>query len=188
MAPIFACRPPHWEYAKLARWLIHANDWGVVSTTSQHLGNNIAFGNAVSYSDGPLGDSTGRLLFYLTLMDATAQDLEKNPMATLTVCEAQLPGACRGVDPEDPTCAKLSITGNLAPVPEDGIEEAKKMLFARHPDMAGWPAGHAFKIYELKPTTLRLLDYYGGPHDISPEDYFRANGRDENQSVYLHES
>lgn len=30
----------------------------------------------VSYSDGPPGQATGRLLFYLTTMDATAFDLE----------------------------------------------------------------------------------------------------------------
>lgn len=44
-------------------------------------------------------------------MDATAVDLASNNNATLTVCQAQiLPGGCME-DAEDPTCAKLSITG-----------------------------------------------------------------------------
>ena len=34
--------------------------------------------------------------------------------------------------------------------------------------------------YELHIATVRLLDYYGGPHDITPEAYFAAKlgGRD----------
>lgn len=32
--------------------------------------------NLVSYSDGPKGASTGRLLYYLTPLDATAVDLQ----------------------------------------------------------------------------------------------------------------
>ena len=116
-------------------------------------------------------------------MDATAQDLAGNPIATLTICEASIPGACENIDPEDPTCAKLSVTGALEFVPEEEVEEAKHLLFARHPDMAGWPAGHAFKVYELKPSTLRLLDYYGGPHDITPEDYFKAHGDDDHHEL-----
>ncbi|KAL4431947.1 hypothetical protein ABPG77_000214 [Micractinium sp. CCAP 211/92] len=119
--------------------------------------------------------ATGRLLFYLTIMDATAQDLEANSTATLSLFEGQLAGACTGVDPEDPTCAKISITGRLEPVPEAGLEEAQQLLFARHPQMADWPAGHAFRIYELHMATARLLDWYGGAHDISPADYFAAD-------------
>lgn len=49
----------------MARWLVHSNTWGVVSTTSRHLGG-VAFGNVASYSDGPRGQPTGRLLFYLS--------------------------------------------------------------------------------------------------------------------------
>lgn len=158
----------------MARWLVHQTDWGVVSTLSRHLGG-APFGNVVSHADGPPCRSTGRLLFYLTIMDATAQDLERNCSASLALLEGQLAGACRGVDPEDPTCAKLSITGRLELVPEAGIEEARQLLFARHPQMADWPAGHSFRIYELHMATARLLDWYGGPHDITPAEYFAAD-------------
>jgi hypothetical protein len=108
--PLPACRPQYTEYARMARWLVHQNEWGTVSTISRHL-EGAPFGNALSFADGPRCRPTGRLLFYLTSMDATAQDLQHNSTASLTLCEAQLAGACQGIDPEDPTCAKLSITG-----------------------------------------------------------------------------
>jgi Pyridoxamine 5'-phosphate oxidase len=60
--------------------------------------------NVVSYSDGPVWDSTGRLLFYLTKMDATACDLAQDSSATLALSESQLPGACNGTDPEVGLC------------------------------------------------------------------------------------
>lgn len=71
----------------------------------------MAFGNALSFADGPRCRPTGRLIFYLSPMDATMQDLEKCSNASLTVHEAQLPGACRRVDPESPLCAKLTVSG-----------------------------------------------------------------------------
>jgi len=81
-------RPPHTDHARLARWFVHASEWGVVSTVSVHLGG-VAFGNAVSVSDGARGGGggggTGRLLFYLSPLDATAQDLASNGSATLTL-------------------------------------------------------------------------------------------------------
>lgn len=107
-------------------------------------------------------------------MDATAQDLAASAAATLTICEAALPGGCVGVDPEDPTCAKLALSGELRPVEGAGLEEARALLFARHPQMRGWPAGHAFRVYELELVALRLLDWYGGARDIAPADFLAA--------------
>lgn len=108
-------------------------------------------------------------------MDATAQDVEYNQNATFTLSEAQLQGSCIGIDPEDPTCAKISISGSLDPVAEQDIEYAQLMLFSRHPAMKQWPQGHQFRAYELNITTMRLLDFYGGPHDISPQEYFDSS-------------
>ncbi|EFN53152.1 hypothetical protein CHLNCDRAFT_136925 [Chlorella variabilis] len=170
-------RPQYTDYAKMARWLVHQLEWGTVSTISRHLGGT-PFGNALSFGDGPRCQPTGRLLFYLTTMDATAQDLAYNSNASLTICEAQLEGSCSGVDPEDPTCAKLSLSGSLERVPAGQVEEAERLLFSRHPDMRGWPAGHAFHIYELHIATARLLDWFGGAHDISAPEYFAAELRD----------
>lgn len=179
LLPLVGCRPLNTaperieSPALVARWLAHSVDWGTISTTSVHLGG-AAFGNVASLSDGPPGCSTGRLLFYLTSMDATAQDLEANSTASLTICEAQLPGGCTGIDPEDPTCAKLSVSGRLERVPPEALPLAEDLLFSRHPAMRSWPADHGFHVYELHPVTLRLLDHYGGAKDLTPEEYFAA--------------
>jgi hypothetical protein len=170
-------RPAHDDHARLARWLVHSADWGVLSTLSTHL-QGVPYGNAVSLSDGPAGGGgTGRLLFYLTAMDATAQDAAVNSSATLTLCEAQLPGGCSGVDPEDPTCAKLAISGRLSAVPllpAEALRHAEELLFSRHPAMQSWPPDHGFRVYELQPAAIRLLDWYGGPRDLTPDEYWHG--------------
>lgn len=98
-------KPDIKQHAEFARWLVHANDWGVLSTISRHL-DGAPYGHVVSYSDGPVDKSTGRLLFYLTTMDASTQDLQKDSRASLTICEAQLVEGCGTTDPE------VNVTGS----------------------------------------------------------------------------
>ena len=87
---------------------------------------------------------------------------------SLTVAQAALAGSC-DKDAEDPTCAKVllsqhccctaqafssqawvlqvTILGTLEPVEgEADIGEAQQLLFLRHPEMRGWPAGHNFRL------------------------------------------
>ena len=47
---------------------------------------------------------------------------------------------------QDPTCAKLSISGEMRKVPSEQLEEAQELLFSRHPAMKDWPAGHNFEM------------------------------------------
>lgn len=54
--------------------------------------------------------------------------------------------ACSLHGMQDPTCAKLSISGRMRRVPKRGLEEAERLLFARHPAMRDWPAGHQFSV------------------------------------------
>lgn len=49
---------------------------------------------------------------------------------------------------QDPTCAKLTISGFLGPVPEEEVPSAEEIMFSRHPAMAKWPAGHQFQLWE----------------------------------------
>lgn len=171
-------RPDYTMHAEMARWLVHVNGWGTLSTTSRDLSTanqTVAFGNIVSYSDGPNDRSTGRLLFYLTRLDATAYDLQENNAATLSIAEAQIHGACRNIDVEDPTCAKVALSGLVDEVPAVGRREAEELLFARHPDMKLWPKGHDFRIYEMQVISIRLLDFYGGAAYINPRAYYDAD-------------
>jgi hypothetical protein len=160
----------------MCRWLVHESDWGVLSTATAATG--APYGGVVSVSDGAPGEPTGRLLFYLTPMDATTHNLEasQDGASALVVAEAALSTGCGGADPESPVCAKVTALGRTRRVPDDGgaAATAREMLFARHPEMADWPADHGFAPYEMEVEELHLLDFFGGMHVVAPADYFAA--------------
>lgn len=171
--------------AERARWLVHQATWGVVSTTSVHL-KGTAFGGVTSFSDGvglSAENATGRLFFYLSTLDVQYKDFLANPIASLTVSDASLPflyqqgkqQECAGADPEDPTCARITFTGNMTALPDGADKElAQGALFSKHPQMSQWPGGHGFVFHELKVESIFFLDNYGGSVPLSAADYYNA--------------
>lgn len=168
--------PPHQETARTARYIAHNSDWGVLSTIStQERIKGIPFGNIFSVSDGPLGNSTGILYFYVTPMDDSVSDLKLNAHASLTFSEAE-GDFCRQMlyDPEDPRCARLTLTGKMVEVPPEEVSFAKEALFSRHPVMAKWPVSHKWFFMRLELIQVWLQDWVGGTSLIPLEDYFKA--------------
>ncbi|KAJ8397910.1 hypothetical protein AAFF_G00432570 [Aldrovandia affinis] len=111
----------------------------------------LPFGNIFSVSDGPLGNSTGIPYFYVTPMDKSVTDLMSFPLASLTFSEAE-GDFCRKnmYDPEDPRCARLTLTGKMVKVGAEEVEFAKAAMFSRHPVMKKWPAGHKWFFMKLE--------------------------------------
>ncbi|XP_045909088.1 protein CREG2 [Micropterus dolomieu] len=168
--------PPHQETARTARYIAHYSDWGHLATIStQDKIKGLPFGNIFSVSDGPLDNSTGVIYFYVTLMDNTLSDLKSNPYASLTFSEAE-GEFCRQMvyDPEDPRCARLTLTGKMVEVAPEELAFAKEAMFSRHPVMAKWPVGHKWFFMKLELIQVWLQDWIGGISLIPLEDYFKA--------------
>ncbi|KAG2428070.1 hypothetical protein HYH02_014462 [Chlamydomonas schloesseri] len=165
-------RPPHKEVAKMARWVAHVTDWGTLATVDRE---SSPVGGVVSHSDGDVDLPTGRIYFYLTPMDELVQNALVRPKVSYTLTEAQLPEGCKTVDPEDPTCAKVTFLGQLVQVVEPQEQAAAKAaLVARHPVMANWPARHNFMLLELQVAEVHLLDFYGGMAVMAGDEYYAA--------------
>ncbi|XP_066289829.1 protein CREG1-like [Branchiostoma lanceolatum] len=170
--------PPHDDFAATARYVVHRNNWGSLASTSTHQPiKGKPFVDAFSVSDGPVGNSTGVPYFFFSPLENTVQDLEANPFATLLVSEVQS-GFCASVkwDPEDPRCAKIHLSGKVVPVPEDETDFAKNSLFSRHPIMAEWykMPDHQFYFAKMEVEDVFVLDFFGGGHHVSPQDYYKA--------------
>uniref|UniRef100_A0A0D3GEP3 CREG-like beta-barrel domain-containing protein n=1 Tax=Oryza barthii TaxID=65489 RepID=A0A0D3GEP3_9ORYZ len=187
-------KPAPTEAAATARWLAAQNTWGVLRLSpSQFLCRLLArdpllfggtdctissdlsgapFGNVVSYSDGVPGESHGIPYFYLTTLDPTARDALEDERTSFTLSEFPL-GTCGKIDPENPTCAKLTLTGKLKLIDPQSSEAdlAKEALFTKHPEMEGWPKNHHFQIFKLEIKNIFLIDWFGGPKPISPTEY-----------------
>mmetsp|Transcript_29129 Transcript_29129/g.93209 ORF Transcript_29129/g.93209 Transcript_29129/m.93209 type:complete len:96 (-) Transcript_29129:71-358(-) len=79
----------------------------------------------------------------------------------------------QGYDPEDPPCARCVLSGDFEKLTdEDEIAFAKEGLFAKHPKMRTWPESHDFYFGKIVPTSIWLINIYGGATDVDMKKYF----------------
>uniref|UniRef100_G1QCU9 Cellular repressor of E1A stimulateds 1 n=1 Tax=Myotis lucifugus TaxID=59463 RepID=G1QCU9_MYOLU len=170
--------PPR-EDARVARFVTHVCDWG---RAGHHLprrkgGRGWAFRRRpVAQRRGPRGAGSGVPYFYLSPCSSWwATCSQENPSATLTMSLAQT-NFCRkhGFDPQSPLCAHIILSGTVTKVNETEVDVAKQSLFIRHPEMKDWPSSHNWFFAKLNITNIWLLDYFGGPKIVTPEEYYNA--------------
>ncbi|XP_074839372.1 protein CREG2 [Carettochelys insculpta] len=167
---------PQEQAIRTARFLTHYNSWGFLATESiQEKIQGVPFGNCLLVSDGPINNSTGIPFFYVTSKDNAVTDLMENSMASLTLPEAE-GDFCRKnlIDPEDPRCARLTLTGQMIMVPPEEMEFAKQAMFSRHPIMRKWPRHYEWFFMKMNIEHIWLQNWYGGVSPIAVEEYFKA--------------
>uniref|UniRef100_A0A182LZ99 CREG-like beta-barrel domain-containing protein n=1 Tax=Anopheles culicifacies TaxID=139723 RepID=A0A182LZ99_9DIPT len=174
--------PPHTQYAKMARYLVHKAEWvsmGSLSTVDAIKGFPMV--NIISVADSARGEkSTGVLYFYLTMLDYTAQDLHKdNRLTVMLTLDQDKYCTNNGIDPMEPTCARIMISGRADKIINGTDEYAfgSRAMFSRHPAAEKWikTDGHNFFLCKLNITQIAVLDFYGGPHYVTVEDYMAAD-------------
>jgi len=173
--------------AETARWMVARSDWGYVTT----LTDGAPSAAVLSLSDSACSDAachSGRLFFYIATSVAASQpgatslaDADSGCNASLTLSQAALNRStgceAAALDPEDPRCTKLTLSGRLARTQGPATALGRAALFARHPQMRRWPASHGFEVFELRPADVWMIDFYGGGAHIPPEEYYAATPR-----------
>jgi hypothetical protein len=191
-------RPDLMQKELLARWMVHTLDWGVLTTINSRLSKKgdtvttaMPFGNVYSFVDGPCDSNAtiGTPYFYATYMDQSLQDMKRNPSASLTlseasvasVCGAEALEACRILsndsgDPENPVCARLTLSGMLVEVDAATAEfkDVQAAFFERHTQMQFWPVHHNWVILKLVIQDIWLIDYFGGASILNVNEYHAA--------------
>ncbi|PSR87613.1 hypothetical protein CEY00_Acc30660 [Actinidia chinensis var. chinensis] len=160
--------------AAFARWLVSQSSWGVLSTISGDLGG-APFGNVVSFSDGLPDEGRGIPYFFLTTLDPTASNALKDQRSSFTISEYPV-GTCGKTDPENPTCAKITLTGKLKVVEGKSKEAefAETALFTKHPEMKGWPKSHNFQFFKLEIEDIFMINWFGGPKPLTVDQYLHT--------------
>uniref|UniRef100_A0A8D0L870 Cellular repressor of E1A stimulateds 2 n=1 Tax=Sphenodon punctatus TaxID=8508 RepID=A0A8D0L870_SPHPU len=167
---------PQEQAIRTARFLTHYNSWGFLAAEStQEKIQGVPFGNCLLVSDGPTDNSTGIPFFYMTPKDNIVADLIKNPVASLTLPEAE-GDFCRKniIDPDDPQCARLTLTGQMVTVSPEETEFAKQAMFSRHPVMRKWPRNYEWFFMKMNIEHIWLQNWYGGVSTIALDEYFKA--------------
>ena len=175
--------------ASTARWLTTQSSWGTLTTRSEQL-----LGQTPDAETGDLlavvlpfaadDDNEGRIFFYLmgeSHLHGSALTLSQ---AALNSRLFAVPGCGRedsAVDPQDPRCIKLTVTGSVHPctasqdVGPHCQDMGWKALLQRHPSMAQWPEDHDFHVHEfVVQENMWMIASFGGASSIPVEDYASA--------------
>ncbi|XP_068157877.1 protein CREG1 [Drosophila tropicalis] len=165
------------NHAKIGRQLVHQATWASVGTISTNkIVENYPMVNIISVDDSDvLGNSTGRIRFMLTDLDFTGPDWQKNNKVTFMFTDAQnLNCQKAGMDPMEPTCARIILSGQVKKMEKDNAsyKPALEAFLKRHPAGANWMKFHTFYLCELVINNIFVLDFYGGPHEVSASDYY----------------
>lgn len=173
-------RPRYDEYAKVARYLVHKSNWtsmGTISSLSTIHGYPMV--NVISVADSALNaSSTGHIYFLLTDLDFTGQDLAINNKLTALFSEDQdLSCTLNHTDTMEPICGRVIFVGKLNKLTPGTVEyqHANDSYTNRHPASINWRHSHTFYLCKLDIEVIAVLDYYGGPHYVSIDDYYNAN-------------
>jgi len=173
-------QPNHTDYAGVARYVVHKSEWASMGTLSTLKSiNGFPMVNIISVADSARDEpSTGDIYFYLTNLDYTGQDLMKNNKLTVMFSNDQdLECSKKGVDPMEPTCARIIMSGSAVELEKDSEEYqfANRSFLSRHPAAARWIVTHSFYLCKLDILQIIVLDWYGGPHYVSTADYYNVN-------------
>merc|ERR1712176_1204662 len=105
--------------------------------------------------------------------DQSFADTKSNEMISLSLSESALSSVCPNNealescmlgtefgDPENPMCARLTLTGKLVVLEEDSDEFrfAKDAFFERHVSMQSWPTEHGWIIGKIVIEDIWLID------------------------------
>lgn len=162
------------DHAKVARNLVHNSDWAAVGTISvDSKVPGFPMVNVISVADS----KEGVIYFMLVDLDFTGQDWHKKNNVTFLFTQ-DVNGECRAQhkDPMEPTCARAMISGSvisLAGTKEQDL--ALPIFLKRHPAGANWIQTHNFYLCKLNIENIYVLDFYGGPHQVTAEDYYKAS-------------
>src|SRR3989475_2965434 len=117
---------PEPAFAERARTLLYLGRMGSLSTLSRkQLG--FPFGSVMPYGL----DDHGRPIFLISTMAMHTQNLQADPRSSLLVTQEDTEGEPLGA-------SRVTLVGNVLPVPKPELAEARKLYLERHANSKYW--------------------------------------------------
>ncbi len=153
---------PEPTYAERVRTLISLASVGTLATMSRkHPG--FPFGSLMPFAL----DGAGRPLFLISNMAMHTQNLKADSRASLFVAQTAADGDSLG-------SSRATLVGEVLPVPEDDIAEARERYLARHENSRYWVDFTDFSFFRLALTELYFVGGFGMMGWVPAEDYAQA--------------
>ena len=153
---------PEPSFAERARTLMYLGRTGSLSTVSRKQ-PGFPFGSVMPYGL----DERGRPILLISTMAMHTQNLKADPRASLLVTQ---PGT--GDDPLG--ASRVTLVGNVLPIPSPEVPEARKVYLERHANSKYWVDFEDFSFYRLDVVDVYYVGGFGVMGWVSASEYDQA--------------
>jgi putative heme iron utilization protein len=153
---------PEPTYAERARTLMHLGRIGSLSTLSRKQ-QGFPFGSVMPYGL----DDRGRPIFLISTMAMHTQNMQADQRASLLVAQPDATGDPLGA-------SRVTLIGNVLPLPEAEIAEARKLYLARYANSKHWVDFEDFSFYRMDVVDVYYVGGFGVMGWVTAVEYDRA--------------
>jgi len=152
---------PEPTHAERVRTLVFLNTTATLSTVSRKV-SGYPFGSLMPYAI----DTSGRPIFLISNMAMHTQNLQADARSSLFVGQAG--------DGDPLGTARTTLVGDVLPIPDDGVSEAREIYLSRYENSRSWVDFKDFGFYRLQPLDVYYVGGFGVMGWVSAEDYLAA--------------
>ena len=153
---------PEPTFAERARTLMFLGRVGSLSTLSRKQ-PGFPFGSVMPYGL----DERGRPIFLISTMAMHTQNLQANSHASLLVSQPEASGDPLGA-------ARVTVMGNVLPIPELDRAEARTLYLARYDNSKHWVDFEDFYFYRMDVVDVYHVGGFGVMGWVAASEYDRA--------------
>ena len=153
---------PEPSFAERAHTLVYLGRMGSLSTLSRKQ-PGFPFGSVMPYGL----DVHGRPIFLISTMAMHTQNLQADPHASLLVTQQDTEGEPLGA-------SRVTLLGNVLPVPKPELAEARKLYLERHANSKYWVDFEDFSFYRMEVVDVYYVGGFGVMGWVSAVDYDRS--------------
>jgi heme iron utilization protein len=150
---------PEPTFAERARTLVYLARIGSLSTLSRKQ-PGFPFGSVMPYGL----DNHGRPIFLISTMAMHTQNLQADPRASLLVSQEDVGGEPLGA-------SRITLVGNVLPVPDPELAEAREIYLARHANSKYWVDFEDFSFYRMNVVDIYYVGGFGVMGWVSASEY-----------------
>src|SRR5579859_3725758 len=150
---------PEPSYAERARTLMYLGRIGSLSTLSRKQ-PGFPFGSVMPYGL----DDHGRPIFLISTMAMHTQNLQADPHASLLVTQNDTDGDPLGA-------SRVTLVGNVQPLPEPEVAEARKLYLARYANSKYWIDFEDFAFYRMEIVDVYYVGGFGVMGWVAASEY-----------------
>src|ERR1700724_2503454 len=150
---------PEPSFSERSLTLVYLGRIGSLSTLSRKQ-PGFPFGSVMPYGL----DNHGRPIFLISTMAMHTQNLQADSRASLLVTQPDASGDPLGA-------SRVTLIGNVLPVPETEIAEARKLYLARYANSKYWVDFEDFSFYRMDVVDVYYVGGFGVMGWVSASEY-----------------